>query len=196
MDRGAWRAIVHGVAKESNMTYRLKQQQQKPLTEKLKEWRMVLRQVLVICLLNYTREVGWTVACSEISSLLFKFSPTYPTTGCSFSFILSGLMFYLSIKPVSYTYCHSVTKSCLTLWNPKDCSTSGFPVLHYLLEFAQTHVHGVDDAIQPSHPLSSLLLLPSSPASGSFQMSQFFTSGGQSIGASASASVLSMNIQG
>ena len=122
---------------------------------------MVLRQVLVICLLNYTREVGWTVACSEISSLLFKFSPTYPTTGCSFSFILSGLMFYLSIKPVSYTYCHSVTKSCLTLWNPKDCSTSGFPVLHYLLEFAQTHVHGVDDAIQPSHPLSSLLLLPS-----------------------------------
>ena len=141
MDRGAWRAIVHGVAKESNMTYRLKQQQQKPLTEKLKEWRMVLRQVLVICLLNYTREVGWTVACSEISSLLFKFSPTCPTTGCSFSFILSGLMFYLSIKPVSYTYCHSVTKSCLTLWNPKDCSTSGFPVLHYLLEFTQTHIY-------------------------------------------------------
>ena len=111
---------------------------------------MVLRQVLVICLLNYTREVGWTVACSEISSLLFKFSPTYPTTGCSFSFILSGLMFYLSIKPISYTYCHSVTKSCLTLWNPKDCSTSGFPVLHYLLEFAQTSV--ISSSVIPSPP--------------------------------------------
>ena len=41
-----------------------------------------------------------------------------------------------------------------------DCSTPGFPVLHHLLEFAQTHVHRVDDAIQPSHPLSS----PSPPA--------------------------------
>ena len=42
-----------------------------------------------------------------------------------------------------------------------DCSTPGFPVLHYLLEFAQTHVHLVSDAIQPSHPLPPLLLLPS-----------------------------------
>ena len=42
-----------------------------------------------------------------------------------------------------------------------NCSTPGFPVLHYLPEFAQTHLHGVGDAIQPSHPLSPLLLLPS-----------------------------------
>ena len=42
-----------------------------------------------------------------------------------------------------------------------DCSTPGFPVLHYLPEFAQTHVHRVGDAIQPSHPLSSPSLLPS-----------------------------------
>ena len=47
--------------------------------------------------------------------------------------------------------CCSVTKSCLTLYDPIDCSTLGFPVLHYLLEFAQTHVHWVGDAIQPSH---------------------------------------------
>ena len=46
-------------------------------------------------------------------------------------------------------------KSCPILWDPMDCSTPGFPVLHYLLEFAQTHVHWVDDAIQPSHPVSS-----------------------------------------
>ena len=42
------------------------------------------------------------------------------------------------------------------LCNPMDCSTPGFPVLHYLPEFAQTHVHWVGDAIQPSHPLSPL----------------------------------------
>ena len=55
----------------------------------------------------------------------------------------------------------SVTQLCPTLCNPMDCSTPGFPVYHQLLERAQTHVHQVDDAIQPSHLLSSLLLLPS-----------------------------------
>ena len=49
---------------------------------------------------------------------------------------------------------------------PRTCSTSGFPVLHYLPEFAQTHVHQVSDAIQPSQPLSS----PSPPA---FNLSQY-----------------------
>ena len=56
--------------------------------------------------------------------------------------------------------CSSVAKSCLTLYDPMDPSTLDFPVLHYLLEFAQTHVHWVGDAIQPSHPLFP----PSSPA--------------------------------
>ena len=54
----------------------------------------------------------------------------------------------------------SVAQSCLTLCNPMDCSTPGLPVHHQLLEFTQTHVHWVGDAIQPSHPLSS----PSPPA--------------------------------
>ena len=49
--------------------------------------------------------------------------------------------------------------SRVQLCDPMDCSTPGFPVLHYLPEFAQIHVHGVSDAIQPSHPLSP----PSSP---------------------------------
>ena len=44
--------------------------------------------------------------------------------------------------------------SHVQLCHPVNCSTPGFPVLHHLLEFAQTHVHWVDDAIQPSHPLS------------------------------------------
>ena len=55
----------------------------------------------------------------------------------------------------------SVTQSCPTVCNPMDCSTPGLPVHQQLLEFTQTHVHWVDDVIHPSHPLSSLLLLPS-----------------------------------
>ena len=54
--------------------------------------------------------------------------------------------------------CCSVAQSCLTLGDPMDCSTPGFPVLHYLLESAQSHVHCVSDTIQLSHPLSPLLL--------------------------------------
>ena len=72
--------------------------------------------------------------------------------------------------------CCSVTKSRPTLCNPMDCSTPGFPVLHHLLEFAQTHVHWVGDAIQLSHHFSSC---PQSfLALGSFLMSRLFTSGG------------------
>ena len=61
--------------------------------------------------------------------------------------------------------CFSVAQSCPTLCDPMDCSTPGFPVLHHLLELAQTHVHWVSDAIQPSHPL-----LPTSPLA--FSLSQ------------------------
>ena len=75
-------------------------------------------------------------------------------------------------------------------------STPGLPVHHQLLELTQTHAHWVGDAIQPSHPLSPLSSCPQSlPASGSFPMSQLFAWGGQSIGVSASASVLPMNTQ-
>ena len=55
--------------------------------------------------------------------------------------------------------CWSVFKSRMILCNPMDCSTPGFPVLHYLLEFSQIHVHWVCDAIQPSHPLLRCPLL-------------------------------------
>ena len=59
----------------------------------------------------------------------------------------------------------SVAQSCPTLCNPMNRSTPGLPVHHHLPEFTQTHVHRVGDAIQPSHPLSSLLLLPPIPPS-------------------------------
>ena len=78
-----------------------------------------------------------------------------------------------------------------------DCSMPGLPVHQRLPELTQTHVHRVGDAIQPvSFSLVFFFRLQSFPASGSFPMSQFFASGGQSIGVSASASLLPMNIQG
>ena len=59
----------------------------------------------------------------------------------------------------------SVAQFCLTLCDPMNCSMPGVPVHHQQPEFTQTHVHRVSDAIQPSHPLSSLLLLPPTPPS-------------------------------
>ena len=91
----------------------------------------------------------------------------------------------------------SAAQSSPTLCNPIDCSTTGFPVHHQLPELTQSHVHWVSDAI----PTISSSVIPFSsclrffPASGFFQMNQFFISGGQSIRVSASASVLPMNIQ-
>ena len=90
----------------------------------------------------------------------------------------------------------SLTQLCLTLCDPMDRSMLGFPVHHQLSELTQTHIHQVDDTIQPSH-----LLLPVSPPALRLSRNQhlfqsrLFTSGGQSIGASGSASVLSMNIR-
>ena len=91
----------------------------------------------------------------------------------------------------------SATQLCPILCDPMDCSTPGLPVYHQLPGFTQAHVHWVSDVIQPFSfsvfPFSSHL--HSFPASGSFQMSQFFASGGQNIWVSASASVPPMNIQ-
>ena len=68
-------------------------------------------------------------------------------------------------KKILKVCCCSIIQLCLTLCNPMDCSTPGFPVLYHFLELAQTHVHWVSDAIQQFRPLSS----PFSPA---FNLSQ------------------------
>ena len=91
----------------------------------------------------------------------------------------------------------SVAQSCMTPCDPMNPSTPGLPVHHQLPEFTQTHVHWVNDAIQPSCPLSS-----PSPALSLSQHQGLFQLVGSSqqvtkvIGASATASVLPMNIQG
>ena len=92
--------------------------------------------------------------------------------------------------------CCSVTQSCLTMCDPIECNTPGFPVFHHLPEFAQTLIHWVNDTIQ-SYPLA----LPSPPVFSLSQhqglpKSQLFTSGDPSNRASAWASVLPGKIQG
>ena len=91
----------------------------------------------------------------------------------------------------------SDAQSCPTLCDPMNHSMPGLPVHHQLPEFTQTHVRQVCDAIQPSHPSVAPFSYCSQslPASGSFPMSQLFAWSGQSIGVSASASVLPMNTQ-
>ena len=73
--------------------------------------------------------------------------------------------FSASLFHASSDQIRSITPSCPTLCDPMNCSTPGLPIHHQLLEFTQTHVHRVNDAIQPSHPLSSPSPLPPIPPS-------------------------------
>ena len=91
--------------------------------------------------------------------------------------------------------CCSFAKSCLILCNPMDCCLPGFPILHYLPEFAQTHVHWCHPTI-PSYVTPFSLCHQSFPASGSFPINQLCASGGQSTETSVSAPVFPMNSQG
>ena len=110
-------------------------------------------------------------------------------------YLVSSLTLFRNKVTTSVQF-SSVTQSCPTLCDPMDCSTPGLPVHHQLLELTQTHALS-----QWCHPtiLSSVVpfssRLQSFPSSGSFPMSQVFASGGQSIGVSASTSVLPVNIQ-
>ena len=107
--------------------------------------------------ISYSRESFWLrdgthVSCvSCIAGWYFTAEPSREPTGGS-------------------DQIRSVTQSCPTLCNPMNCSTPGLPVHHQLLEFTQTHVHRVSDAIQPSHPLSS----PSPPAPNPSQHQSLF----------------------
>ena len=105
------------------------------------------------------------------------------------------------IRPLLLLRCHLLVVQLLShvrLFATPQTATHqvSLSTLHHLPEFAQTHVHRVSDAIQPSHPLSSPFssCLQFFTVSGSFPVSQLFASDGQSIGAS--TSVLPMNIQG
>ena len=135
--------------------------------------------------LNVTKWMSWSqVTCkcyTLLSSLLLSVSVTSWSQN---NFIRSNISF--SSVSVPQTLC-----------DPMNCSTPGLPVHHQLLEFTQTHVHRLGDAIQPSHPLSSPSPhVPNPSQHQSFPMSQLFPWGSQSIGVSALASVLLKNTQG
>ena len=105
----------------------------------------------------------------------------------------TGVTWPLEDKSVQFS---SAAQSCPTLCDPMDCSTPGLPVPHQLLEFTQTLAHWVGDDIQPSHPLSSLLLPPSIfPSIRVFSNDSALHIRWPNIGVSASASALLMNIQ-
>ena len=135
-------------------------------------------------------------------------SEVYSVVTCVYDFVdccsMSSSFKYISGSTYRKCYLLFHTNMFLFSWlivfdslPPMNWSTPDFPVLHYLPELVQTHVPWVSDAIQPSHPLSppSLSAINLSQHQGLFQRVSFFASGGQSIGASASASVLPMNIQ-
>ena len=92
------------------------------------------------------------IACSQ--ALIKKKSPYFLLVLRLKSFFsFEGRGFNFVLLSLSYC-CGSVAQSCLTLCDPMDCSTPGLPVPHHLLEFAQVHVHCINDAVQPSHPLT------------------------------------------
>ena len=99
-------------------------------------------------------------------------SPGWVSVDCLWSSHLVSLALGHTVRGGGYC---SLAQSCLTLCNPMDCSTLGFPVLHHLPEFAQTQVRWVGDALQPSCPLSS----PSLPALNLFQHQGLFQNGRQ-----------------
>ena len=85
--------------------------------------------------------------------------------------VSKSLLFLLIKCNISSVQFSSVVQSCLTFCDPMDCSTPGFAVYHQLLELAQTDVHPVGDAIQPSHALSA----PYPPAFNLFQHQGLFS---------------------
>ena len=134
------------------------------------------------------------IACFMLMVFLFLISLFWWTPNVLCYFLLFFSSFLLRIM-LFISCCCPVAQLCPTLCDPMDCSMPAFPV-HHFLEFAQTHVHWVVDAIQPSHLLPFSSRLQSFPAAGSFPLSWLFASGAQSIGSLASESVLPMNVQG
>ena len=100
-------------------------------------------------------------------------------------FSLAGLTVDLTFRN-----CCSVAQSCSTLFNLVECSTPAFPVFHCLLEFAQTLVHWVDEAIQPSHPL-----LSPSPPSPNLSQHQGLFQGVSSLNQVAKVLQLKVNLE-
>ena len=178
MGGGAWQAAVHGVTKsrtrlsDFTFTFHFHALEKEMATHSsVLAWRIP--------------GTGWAAVYGVVQSRtqLKRLSSSSSSSSCQ--------MESLELRTVQFS---SVAQWSPTLCDPMNHSTPGLPVNHQLLESTQTYVHQVGDIISSSViPFSSC---PQSfPASGSFQMSQLFSSYGQSIGVSASTSVPPMNTQ-
>ena len=107
-------------------------------------WWFEMSAVLSWCLINNNKFLTFHVRRNP----LLVFDIYIKIWGTVFTFFKCTIQ-----QLIIHCCCCSVTKLCPSLCNPMDCSTPGFPVLHYLPEFAQIHVHWVSDASQLSHPL-------------------------------------------
>ena len=135
-------------------------------------WSFPLPHLLCSLFLEFLFVRYWTIVIQRLS-VSIKYLPFVFLAGELLHFILQTIHWKFSFT------CCSVAQLHLTLLDPMDYSTPGFPVLHYLPELVQTHVHWVGDAIQPSRSLPFSSCPQSFPASGSFPVSWLFTSGGQ-----------------
>ena len=140
MDRGAWWATVHGVAKSQTW---------------LSDFTFTFHfHALEKAMATHSSVLAWRIPGTEEPGGLPSMGSH--RVGHHWSNLAAAAFVFcyiLKITLYSVCCCHSVAQSSPTLCSLMDCSTLGFPVLHYLLKFAQTHVHWVADAIQPSHPL-------------------------------------------
>ena len=109
----------------------------------------LLAKLFLVCTVKSHTSIFLLCACVCVRTVVSNSLPTWEAPQYSLVFLSSSVQF------------SSVTQSCLTLCDPMECSTQGFPVHHQLPELAQTHAHQVTDVILPSYPLSS----PSPPPS-------------------------------
>ena len=102
--------------------------------------------------------IAYSCWCTAETNTIYKTVILQLTINCKKNGVhtrLEDTEVTLKIQRLSATAISSVAQSCPTFCNPVDCSTPGLLAQHQFLEVAQTHVHQVGDAIQPSHPLSS-----------------------------------------
>jgi len=112
---------------------------------------------------------GTCTPCPLLIAVLFTVVRTWKQSKCPLTEEWIKKMWYIYTMEYSVQF-SSITHSCPTLCDPMNHSMPGLPVHHQLLEFTQTYIHQVGDAIQPSHPLSS----PSPPAPNSSQHQSLF----------------------
>ena len=203
MERGAWLAAVHRVANSQTQLKRLSKHACMHAGSHTFPVRNCIQTSSSFTPLEQLPQSCWEALSLVITlSKVLEYNWDSHLLGCAFfheKWRYEVLKHYWNIRGDWKLFLFSSSVVSDSLW-PHDCNMPGFPVLHYLPEFVQTHVHWVG---RWCHPTTSSSVAPFSscppqsfPASGSFPMSQLFASGGQNIGASVSASVLPMNIQG